>query len=72
MRHNSDKVQEAIVQLCDALCEYERNTGIESILILREPDFVCRAVDGKPAVFDVTDEDMIDCMLGKDKPEGSE
>lgn len=48
--HPSEEVNAAMVKLCDALCSWERSTGRESILILREPGFCFRAMSGKPGV----------------------
>jgi len=51
--HSDPEVRQALVRLADALCQWERNTGIESVLILRQKDgFVFRAVNGKPDVPD--------------------
>jgi hypothetical protein len=47
--HPSKEVTQALIRLTDALCEWERNTGRQSALILREEGgFVFRAVSGKP------------------------
>ncbi len=47
-QHSSEQINDALVKLCDALCAWERNTGVESVLILRENNFNFRAVSGKP------------------------
>lgn len=61
-QHMDPEVQAALTKLCDALCQWERNTGRGNILILREapldkslsPDeikkeaFWFRAHHGKP------------------------
>lgn len=62
MVHPSAEVQAAIVRLSDALCTWERNTGRQSILIIREQGgFVYRAASGKPGIpNDVPDADLID------------
>ncbi len=53
MQHPDREVRQALVRLTDALCSWERSTGIESVLILREAGgFVYRAVSGKPNVPD--------------------
>ncbi len=53
MQHPDPDVKQALVQLCDALCTWERSTGRESVLIVREVDgFVFRAMNGKPDVPD--------------------
>jgi len=53
--------------LTDALCSWERNTGRESVLILREVDgFVYRAVNGKPDVpNDVEDAQLMKIIEAK-------
>ena len=49
MEHPNQEVRKALVRLCDALCSWERNTGLESVLILREQGgFQFRAQSGKP------------------------
>lgn len=51
MEHPSTEVQTAIVRLCDALCSWERSTGRESVLILREVGgYEFRAASGKTNV----------------------
>jgi hypothetical protein len=62
MIHPDRDISRALIQLCDALCSWERSTGRESVLILRERDgFVFRAMSGKPTVPD----DVIDAELLK-------
>jgi hypothetical protein len=58
--HKDSEVRSAIIRLNDALCTWERSTGIESVLIIREQrGFVYRSVSGKPDVpEDVTDEQL--------------
>jgi hypothetical protein len=57
--HYDTRVEDALVKLRDALCSWERATGSESVLILRERDFVTRAVNGKPVdAPDITDEEL--------------
>lgn len=60
MEHPDREVQAAIVRLCDALCSYERATGRESALIIREQGgFVYRALSGKPTIpHDYLDEEV--------------
>lgn len=41
--HPDSEVRHALVRLNDALCSWERSTGRESVLILRESDFVARS-----------------------------
>ena len=53
MIHPDPEVRAAIIRLSDALCQWERSTGRESVLIIREQGgFVYRAVSGKPDVSD--------------------
>ena len=60
MEHPDPEVKQALVRLTDALCTWERNTGRESVLILREQGgFVYRAASGKPNVPD----DVSDAQL---------
>lgn len=61
--HPDKDVTLAIIRLCDALCQWERNTGRKSVLIIREQDYVYRAQDGKPTVPDfVTDEQLVSML----------
>jgi len=49
MKHRDDQVSQAIVKLNDALCSFERATGVESVFVLREAGgFFHRSVNGKP------------------------
>lgn len=50
--HPNLEVMAAIIRLSDALCQWERETGIESVLIIREPNWSYRAQSGKPTVPD--------------------
>ena len=60
MLHPDRDVSQALIKLCDALCTWERSTGHESVLILREQGgFVFRAMSGKPTVPD----DVVDAQL---------
>lgn len=59
MTHSDPEVKAAIIRLSDALCTYERATGVESMLIIREANFVYRADCGKPGIPD----DISDAML---------
>ena len=53
MQHPDLDVRAAIIRLSDALCTWERATGIQSILILRdETNFIYRAMSGKPGIPD--------------------
>lgn len=58
--HPDPEVRHALIRLVDALCEWERNTGRSSTLILIEDNFHFRAVDGKPNIPDyVSDMELI-------------
>ena len=64
-KHPCKDVRDAIVKLVDALCEWERSTGRESVLIIRECGFTFSAVSGKPCeTDDVTDGELIQNILG--------
>lgn len=62
--HSDREVQQAIIKLCDALCTWERCTGRDSILILREAGGFCfRADSGKPITRsndDITDQQLME------------
>jgi hypothetical protein len=50
-QHPDEEVQRALIRLCDALCSWERATGRQSVLILREAGgYVFRAGSGKPDI----------------------
>lgn len=54
----------ALIQLADALCEWERDTGKHSALIIRSNDFSYRALDGKPIDnLEITDSDIINLAI---------
>lgn len=62
MEHKDPEVRKAIIRLDDALCSWERATGIESVFILREQGgFVHRAMSGKP--LDDSCDDLVDAQL---------
>lgn len=53
MKHPSERVEAALVRLNDELCSWERSTGRQSILILREDEgFVHRTASGKSTIPD--------------------
>jgi hypothetical protein len=61
--HPDPEVRAAIIRLSDALCQWERNTEVKSVLIVREKDFVYRAQDGKPIVPDfITDTELLEMI----------
>jgi len=51
-QHRDEEVQSALTRLLDALCTWGRETGRRNVLILREVDYCCRAMDGKCVVPD--------------------
>jgi len=61
MEHIDPEVRRAIIRLDDALCTYERATGRESIIIIREQGgFVHRAACGKPDIpSDIGDDQLL-------------
>ncbi len=63
-RHPSPRVDDAIVKLNDALCEWERATGRQSVLILREEGgWSHRSVNGKPVGADVAPDNTLLDMI---------
>ncbi len=63
--HPSPEVSLAILSLADALTTYERTTGRQSVLILREEGgFAARLMSGKPVPAHVGD----DALLGAVAP----
>jgi len=63
-KHPDPEVMAAIIRLSDALCQWERMTGTESVLIIREPKWSYRAQSGKPCVPDfIPDIDLLDMVL---------
>ena len=61
MEHPDKEVRSAIIRLADALCTWERATGKESIMIVREVGgFVFRAASGKPDIpSDIPDHHLL-------------
>jgi hypothetical protein len=60
MEHPDREVQHALVRLNDALCSWERATGRQSILILREQGgFVHRSASGKPNIPDDVEDEIL-------------
>lgn len=60
MEHPSERVQAALVRLNDELCSWERSTGRQSILILREQGgFEYRSASGKPNIPDDIEDDLL-------------
>jgi hypothetical protein len=62
--HPDKEVNSALIRLVDALCEWERNTDNQSVLILRQnPGFVFRAINGKPVVDSLlSDQALVDVI----------
>lgn len=64
MTHPDREVQQALVRLNDALCSWERSTGRQSVLILREEGgFICRTQSGKPGIPDDIEDSMLLNMI---------
>lgn len=64
MQHPDPNVQQAIIQLSDALCTWERATGRQSVLIIREQGgFAYRAMSGKPGVPDDVNDERLFSLL---------
>lgn len=63
-QHSDPDVETALIRLCDALCTWERSTGRESLLILRETGgYQFRADCGKPLDSDdMTDEQLVQVL----------
>lgn len=58
--HLNENVNKALLDLDSALCTWERGTGRESVLVLREAGgFVHRSVNGKPNVPDDVEDDLL-------------
>jgi len=57
--HISDEVNAAIIRLNDALCTWERSTGLESVLIIRERHWKHRSMSGKPGIPDDVSDEML-------------
>lgn len=60
-QHPDEDVNAALIRLNDALCMWERSTGRNSVLIIREEGgWQHRSMSGKPDVpEDVTDERLL-------------
>ncbi len=64
MWHPDQDVNTALIRLNDALCQWERNTGRQSVLILREQGgYVHRSMSGKPNTSDmVIDSELLETV----------
>lgn len=65
--HPDREVQAALIRLLDAVCQWERGTGRESVLIYKEEGWgEVRAMSGKPIIpSDVTDAQIIQMIERK-------
>lgn len=60
MEHPSERVQAALIRLNDEICSWERSTGRQSILILREQGgFEHRSASGKPNIPDDIEDELL-------------
>lgn len=60
MIHPEPEINAALIRLNDVLCMWERNTGRNSVLILKEQGgFIHRSMSGKPGI----PEDISDAQL---------
>lgn len=62
MNHPDPEVDRLLTKLSDALCKWERSTGRQSLLALREQGgTVFRAVSGKPLSvhYDLSDQHIL-------------
>jgi hypothetical protein len=64
MEHLDPEVNAALIRLNDALCMWERSTGRNSVLIIREEGgWKHRSQSGKPGIpDDVTDEQLLNSL----------
>jgi hypothetical protein len=65
--HRDREVNKALIELLDALCTWERETGRRSILILKEDDYLCRADSGKCVIPDDIPNTQVLGMVGKEE-----
>lgn len=71
--HPCPEVQRAIADLDAALCEWERNAGLQSALVIREQGGFChRSVAGKPFVRNDVSDERLFAVLGLDAIEEGE
>jgi hypothetical protein len=58
--HENSEVNHLLILLTDALCQWERETGRRSVLILKEQGgFKIRALDGKCNIPDDLPDELI-------------
>ncbi len=65
-QHPDPEVRRALFRLSDALVQWERNSGKESVFILREMGgFAYRALNGIPGVSDdISDDHLLKIIEG--------
>ena len=65
--HRDPEIRNLITRLTDALCQWERDTGRENILIVREVDGFCwRTINGNPEIpIDLDDSFLLNRFGGK-------
>jgi hypothetical protein len=74
IEHPDPKVRQALLQLEDALCEWERSTGNGAVLILRAAhkgcfEFERRSVNGKPVTSRFATDAQLFLAIFPDIPE---
>lgn len=62
MDHASPEINAALVRLNDAICSWERDTGISTVLVMRDTaEWAHRSLNGKPGVpATVSDADLME------------
>lgn len=69
MIHPDNAVSQALIRLNDALCSWERATGRQSALILKEQGgFVHRSASGKPGVPEYISDELFLSAVAEDRP----
>lgn len=69
--HQEHEINQALIRLNDVLCMYERATGRQSVLILREQGgWEHRSVSGKPDVPNDIPDTMLMAIITKDEGSG--
>lgn len=67
-QHPDSNVNQALIRLNDALCAWERSTGINSVLIIREEGgWQHRSMSGKPDVPQDVSDEMLLCIVRTSK-----
>ena len=59
--HKDERINRLITELTDELCQHERMTGIENVLIIKDKaGFSFRALSGKPNIpANMPDENLL-------------